>query len=153
MIAELIRKRALDGVRPEILAGSLASFVWSGHQNVELRTPDTMDITEIKDIFQKILYCIRNIAATKLRHGFYTPAIQFWPVAALYLWSTGMAWHQLLEFVPIDEGDMASLIMRTSDHLKQVINLRQSHPELAVVAESSVDLILREPVYISRKSI
>ncbi|MDL1963449.1 MAG: hypothetical protein LWW98_03760, partial [Deltaproteobacteria bacterium] len=74
-----------------------------------------------------------------------------WPVAALYLWSTGIAWHQLLEFVPIDEGDMASLILRTSDHLKQVINLRESHPKLAVAAKSGVDLILREPVHISRK--
>ena len=143
----------LDGVRPEILAGSLAPFVWSGHQNVELRMPDIMDITEIKDIFRKILYCIRDIAATKLRHGFYTPIIQFWPVAALYLWSTGIAWHQLLEFVPVDEGDMALLVMRTSDQLKQIINLRESHPELAAAAESSVDLILREPVHISRKSI
>lgn len=151
LIAELIRKGALDRVRPELLAGSLAPFVWSGHQNVELRTPDTMDITEIKDIFQKIFYCIRDIAATKLRHGFYSSVIQFWPVAALYLWSTGIAWHQLLEFVPIDEGDMASLIMRTSDHLKQVINLRKSHPELAAAAESSVDLIMREPVYVLRK--
>lgn len=153
LIAELIRKGALDRVRPELLACSFAPFVWNGHQNVELRTPDTMDITEIKDIFQKIIYCIRDIAATQRRQGFYTPVIQFWPVAALYLWSTGLNWHQLLEFVPIDEGDMASLILRTSDHLKQVINLRKSHPELADAAESSVDLILREPVHISRKSI
>jgi len=38
--------------------------------------------------------------------------------------------------------------MRTADHLKQVVNLKETHPELASVAEKAVELILREPVYI-----
>jgi len=38
--------------------------------------------------------------------------------------------------------------MRTADHLRQVANLSDTHPELAAVAANAVELILREPVYI-----
>jgi hypothetical protein len=54
----------------------------------------------------------------------------------------------LLEFVQIDEGDIASLITRSGDHLRQVINLRETHPQLSSVAEEAIELLLREPVYI-----
>jgi ATP-dependent RNA helicase HelY len=72
----------------------------------------------------------------------------FWPAVALFLWAKGIPWEQLLESVSVNEGDMASLIMRTADHLRQVVNLKETHPELASVAEKAVELILREPVYI-----
>ncbi|MBW2217796.1 MAG: hypothetical protein JRF34_11500 [Deltaproteobacteria bacterium] len=72
----------------------------------------------------------------------------FWPAVALFLWAKGVPWEQLLESVSVNEGDLASLVMRTADHLKQVVNLKETHPELASVAEKAVELILREPVYI-----
>jgi superfamily II RNA helicase len=48
----------------------------------------------------------------------------------------------------VDEGDMASLIMRTADHLRQVANLKETHPRLAETAEEAIRRILREPVYL-----
>jgi hypothetical protein len=53
----------------------------------------------------------------------------------------------LLLAIPIDEGDMASLIVRTADHLRQVTNLRETHPELALTAEEAINSILREPAH------
>jgi hypothetical protein len=50
--------------------------------------------------------------------------------------------------IPVDEGDMTSLIVRTADHLRQMSNLAESHPDLAATAEKAITLILREPVYI-----
>jgi hypothetical protein len=50
--------------------------------------------------------------------------------------------------IPVDEGDLTSLIARTADHLRQVTNLRDTHPGLSSVAVKAIDLILREPVYI-----
>ena len=72
----------------------------------------------------------------------------FWPAAALFMWARGMPWEELLNRVPVNEGDMASLIMRTADHLRQVINLRETHSRLADVAQRAVELVMREPVYI-----
>jgi hypothetical protein len=43
---------------------------------------------------------------------------------------------------------MASLIMRTGDHLRQIANLKETHPQLSTVAAKAIELILREPVYI-----
>jgi ATP-dependent RNA helicase HelY len=48
----------------------------------------------------------------------------------------------------VDEGDLTSLIARTADHLRQVTNLGETHPDLSSVAAKAIDLILREPVYI-----
>ena len=72
----------------------------------------------------------------------------FWPCVALSLWARNVPWDRLLIFVPIDEGDMASLITRTADHLRQVMNLVETHPQLAALAEHAIKLIQREPVYI-----
>ena len=80
--------------------------------------------------------------------GFDTPPILFWPAATLFMWARGVPWEQLVAFVSVDEGDVASLIMRTADHLRQVVSLKETHPQLASVAEEAIGLILREPVYI-----
>jgi superfamily II RNA helicase len=148
LIAEAIRKGAFGRVSPEILAGCLAPFVWDKVQEHALKTNGVPVLTEIEDKFNKILDHIEPIRALKNKRGLESPPIQFWPAAAIFLWAEGTPWEQLLDFASIDEGDMASLIMRTADHLRQVTNLRETHSELASVAEKAIELIVREPVYI-----
>jgi hypothetical protein len=89
-----------------------------------------------------------KIIRLKIARGFENPPILFWPAEALFLWAKETPWEELLDRVPIGEGDMASLIVRSADHLRQVANLRETHPELALVAGRAIDLILREPVFI-----
>jgi hypothetical protein len=50
--------------------------------------------------------------------------------------------------IPVDEGDLASLIVRTADHLRQVTNLSETHPDLTSTAGTAIEQILREPVFI-----
>ena len=59
-----------------------------------------------------------------------------------------MGWEELLLRIPVNEGDMASLIMRTAEHLRQVKNLKETHSDLAAVAGGAIALIMREPVLI-----
>ncbi|MCD6560763.1 MAG: DEAD/DEAH box helicase [Deltaproteobacteria bacterium] len=148
LIAETIRKGTLNGVSPQYLAAGLAPFVWDRSQDVVLRTKEQIDLKPLEAMFNRILISIEQIKDLKNRRGFESPPIMFWPSAALYMWSRGMSWEKLIYFVQIDEGGMASLIMRTADHLKQIINLKDTHPELASVAENAIELILREPVYL-----
>ena len=148
LIAEAIRKGAFNDLSPEILTGVLAPFVWDRTLEVELRTKGVINLAGLETSFNKTLEQIEQIRALKHKRGFESPPILFWPGAALFMWAKGVPWEQLLNFVPVDEGDMASLIMRTADHLRQVSNLIETHAELASVAEEAVDLILREPVYI-----
>ncbi len=148
LIAEAIRKGTFQGISPGELVGGLAPFVWDRSQEMELKIKGVLDLSRIETVFDRLLGHIDGIRTLKETRGFSNPPIMFWPAAALYMWAKGIPWKELLHFVSADEGDMASLIMRTADHLRQVADLRETHPELASAASEGIDLILREPVYI-----
>jgi len=148
LIAEAIRKGAFSDISPAELAGGLAPFVWDRGQEVELKTEGLLDLRGTETVFYRLLTHIEDMRTLKKKRGFQSPPILFWPAAALYMWARGVPWEDLLRFVAADEGDMASLIMRTADHLRQVADLRETHPDLASVAGQAIELILREPVYI-----
>lgn len=148
LIAEAIRKGGLAVDDPCLLSGALAPFVWDRDQEVSLRIDERVDLSEVESFFDGVLSSIQELKKLKVRWGFETQPIYYWPASALYLWAKGLAWEDLLGCVPIDEGDMASLIMRTTDHLRQVASLRETHGDVAAVAEEAIALILREPVYV-----
>ena len=148
LIAEAIRKGALQGRSPEILAGSIAPFVWDRIQEVELVGESPSSLRDMEAAFDRILGAIGDIRRLKTMRGFESPPIQLWPAAALFLWAKGIGWETLLSFARADEGDMASLIVRTIDHLRQVRNLMESHPGLAATAATAIDLLSREPVVV-----
>jgi superfamily II RNA helicase len=148
LIAEAIRKGAFHDISPAELAGGLAPFVWDRGQEIELKVDGFLDLQGIDTVFDRLLNTIEEMRALKEKRGFESSPILFWPAAALFMWARGVPWEELLRFVAADEGDMASLIMRTADHLRQVADLRETHPRLASVAREAIDLILREPVLI-----
>ncbi len=148
LIAEAIRKGAFSQVSPEVTAGCIAPFVWDRVQELELKIESPVGLKDCEEAFDKVLNSIEHIRRLKVKRGFENPPIFFWPAAALYLWAKGVPWEELLSIIPIDEGDMASLIARTADHLRQVTNLKESHPRLVSVAYTAMEQILREPVFI-----
>jgi superfamily II RNA helicase len=148
LIAEAIRKGAFSEGSPETVAGCLASFVWDRSVEMDFRMESPLDLEAVEAAFRKTLDLIEELATLHRNRGFKSPEILFWPCAALFLWASGIPWKSLLNVIPVDEGDLTSLIVRTADHLRQVANLSETHPELASVAAKAMDLILREPVYI-----
>ncbi len=148
LIAVAIRKGAFRGVSPEVMAGCIAPFVWDRLQDLDLQIESPLGLKDCEMAFNRVLHSIEDMRKLKVRRGFENPAILFWPAAALYLWAKGIPWGQLLSIVSVDEGDMASLVVRTADHLRQVTNLTESHPGLVSVAETAIEVILREPVFI-----
>jgi superfamily II RNA helicase len=148
LIAEAIRKGAFAESSPETVAGCLAPFVWDRVVDIEFKIESPLDLKGVEAAFRRILDLIEDLANLQGGRGFNSPKILFWPCAALFLWASGLSWKNLLSVIPVDEGDLASLIARTADHLRQVTNLSETHPELASVAAKAIDLILREPVYI-----
>ncbi len=148
LIAESIRQGAFEGISPEDFAGGMAPFVWDRSQDVDLRGTGGMDLAPAEGLFHKMLGHLREFVALKESRGFKTPSISFWPSAILFMWAKGATWETLSEMVSVGEGDLASLIMRTADHLRQVAALRETHPDLAHTASEGIALILREPVYL-----
>ena len=53
-----------------------------------------------------------------------------------------------MKLTAVDEGDLAMLIFRTADNLRQIKSLENTHPELSEKAAKSIQLLLREPVVI-----
>lgn len=148
LIAEAIKNGAYNNLSPELMAGCIAPFIWERDLEPELRIGDPKGLKPVEAAYNRLLESIEAIIELKVRRSFESPLILFWPASALFLWAKGTPWEQLLFQVPIEEGDMASMIVRTADHLRQVTNLRDTHPELASVAKKAINLILREPVFI-----
>jgi superfamily II RNA helicase len=148
LIAEAIRKGAFESIGPEVMAGCIAPFVWDRFQEVEIRigAPESLEVLE--SAYHRMVGLIEEIRLLMVRRAFEDPQVLFWPAAALYLWARRLPWEEVMSFIPVDEGDMASLVMRTADHLRQVANLEQSHPALAEAAREAIRLIMREPVFV-----
>jgi hypothetical protein len=115
---------------------------------VETKIGKISELEEIEDAMQRMALTLGDIRYLKTARGFENPAILTWPGIALFLWAKNMSWEDLLFHIPVSEGDMASLIVRTADHLRQVTNLKETHMELAATARTSIRLILREPVFL-----
>ncbi|HDR15634.1 MAG TPA: hypothetical protein ENN79_09185, partial [Desulfobacteraceae bacterium] len=146
LIAEAIRRQCLDDASPAALASALAPFVWD--RGIEIDTASRGESDEAEQLFRRVAAAIEPLRDLLRLRGFDAPPLLFWPAEAVYMWASGCLWDRLLETVRANEGDLASLMTRTADHLRQVAGLTETHPELAAHAAEAVKLILREPVYV-----
>ena len=82
------------------------------------------------------------------QRNFEVRPLQLRPAATVCAWSRGLSWESVLRIAEIEEGDLATLILRTADNLRHVRNLKDVFPEAAATAGKSIEKILREPVVI-----
>ena len=146
LIAEGIRKQAFEDPSPEILAGLIAAFVSDKPKEVEVDFKKISGGKVLEKALSNMMLKIEELRNLKLSQGFDSPPLQVWPCAALFIWSKGFSWEELLRLIEVEEGDMVMLVLRTADHLRQVMNLEKTHPSLAQKASQALPLILREPV-------
>jgi superfamily II RNA helicase len=143
VVAEAIRRGVFDHVGPEVMAGLMAPFVLDRDKEVHVWA---RDLKEIEEAYSSMVASTFEMMERLEERGFAVPMLPFWPSAALYLWAKGVSWGRLLSTVPMDEGDMVSLILRTADHLRQVADLKSTHPRLAATAHQAIEMIQRDPV-------
>lgn len=148
LVAEAIRKGSFDEASPEIVAAMIAPFVVDSDRNEELDRSLTVQSRELTRRMERMRRDLKDLSRRMKRSGFEISEIPTWPGLAVFLWAKGVSWEALLRAVPLEEGAMAMMIMRTADHLNQIIGLRRSHPELAETAAEAIPLIFREPVWI-----
>jgi superfamily II RNA helicase len=148
LIAEAIRKGGFAGLSPPAMAGCLAPFVWDRFLDRDLVVEAPRSLSEMWQAFERMLELIEGTRVLTTKRRFENPEIFFWPASALFLWAKGRSWEEVLSTAPVDEGDVTSLITRTADHLRQMTNLKESHPGLAATAEKAIAQVLREPVHI-----
>ena len=72
--------------------------------------------------------------------------IAIWPAATIYAWANGEPWERVLEIAGMAEGDLAMLVSRTADNLRQVASISEVYPAIARSASEAISIIIREPV-------
>jgi superfamily II RNA helicase len=146
IIAELIRRQALEVLSPELLAGIIAVFVNDKFRDIDIDGTYSWNKRPLMEAYFRMKSVVDHMAENTKKHHFDVPIIQFWPAAALYTWAGGDSWENVIRFTSVDEGDLAMLIYRTADNLRQLASLQDTHPELAGKARQGIQLLLREPV-------
>jgi ATP-dependent RNA helicase HelY len=146
LIAELIREGVLDGLDTRELPAIIAPFVMDKDREIGI-SRDLWEATRpFWKKFRNIMRSLRPLMGLMVSRGFEVPPIMFWPGAALYLWSGEVDWSTLTAHVEADEGDLAMLVLRTADHVRQLLALEQEQPELAQTARKALQLLIRSPL-------
>ena len=122
----------------------MAVFAYDRDDEIQMGTKELPH--KLMAALRKMLLAVRPLSRRLEAAGFKSP--QLYPSAgvAMYYWARGRSWYDVIKTTGIAEGDMASLVLRTGDNLRQIASLKDTHPETAACAMRAREAILREPV-------
>ncbi|MCB2186850.1 MAG: DEAD/DEAH box helicase [Deltaproteobacteria bacterium] len=144
LIAEAIRREALTDQDPVLLAALLALFVDDRDREV---SPPYLS-QRLKDGITGLQWTLDGLLNRLRQWGFSTPPMPLNAAAAVFAWGLGAEFEDAVVLYGGAEGDLASLIYRTADNLRQIISLADTHPRLVSCAREAVELLLRPPVVV-----
>lgn len=149
LISDGIRKGVFPPDDPEMLAALLAPFVMDRERHGDIQLSSLLwKYPDLAKPFFKMLQSLQPLRDQLKTAGFATPPLAFWTVVTVSHWARGASWESVREISGMDEGDLAMVILRTADHLRQIESLSETHPRLAQSARQAIELILREPVLV-----
>lgn len=143
LIAECLRNNAF----PEdeaLLAAVVAPFLSDSDQDINIHRGNIPKI--LKNASKRVFKIVASMSKRMKNAGFETVPLSFWPSVALYDWAKGVEWEKITGRLNLADGDLAMLITRTADNLRQIASLKDSHPTMAQIAQKARKKILREPV-------
>ncbi len=146
LIAELIRHGEFGDLDPQELAALVAPFAVEKEREIFVSTQLWEKTRSLWKRFQRMIRTLKPLAQFMISRGFDLPPIMFWPAAAVFLWAEELEWDELIVHVSADEGDLAMSILRTADHLRQLLSLEQEAPKLVRTATEALRLIMRPPL-------
>ena len=144
LIAECLKREAFPKMDEELLAAMVAPFVYDGDQDMQL--PDKVIAGKMLQAHRKVSRAISSLSKRMAAAGFSTTPLYLWPSSVIYDWAQGGDWDEIVKKVGIADGDLAMLVLRTADNLRQIASLRDTHPDIAALATKAREAILREPV-------
>lgn len=144
LIAEAIRQEAMPQDDPVLLAALLALFVDDRERESESRYLSQ----RLSDGFVHLRRSLDPMLERLRQWGFDTPIMPMPAASAIFAWGLMSEFSDVAVLYGAGEGDLANLIYRTADNLRQVASLHDTHPKLAACAREAVDLMLRPPVVV-----
>ncbi|MBF0230192.1 MAG: DEAD/DEAH box helicase [Desulfamplus sp.] len=145
MVAHCLKYGLLPQNDPALFAAIMASFV---------NEKEFDDESLLKQVLPKILTKefldlrkgLRPFAGRMIRKGFDAPNLYLQPAATIFSWAQNEPWEDVVKRSVFAEGDLARLILRTAENLRQIAGLTFQFPEIAKTSEEAINLILKEPV-------
>ncbi|SLM28993.1 DEAD/DEAH box helicase domain protein [Desulfamplus magnetovallimortis] len=148
MVAHCIREGLLPRRDPMLLCAFMASFVNEKEFDDSL-LPLKLLPRKLTQGFSKLKKELRPFTSRMIRNGFHVPGIYLQPAATMLSWAQDEPWENAVKRSSMAEGDLARLVLRTGENLRQLSGLRQTFPDIAKNSEEACELILKEPVVIS----
>ena len=143
MIAEGLRLGLFPGSDPALLAGLIATFVYD--REIEVEFDQSKAPKEVVNAYNEMKGGLLPLVERKTVQGFSVRPIPLWAAATIHAWAKGLEWERVLGIADMTEGDLAMLVSRTADNLRQVASLTDVYPAIAKTSAQAISLILREP--------
>ncbi|MDQ5987884.1 MAG: hypothetical protein CSYNP_03631 [Syntrophus sp. SKADARSKE-3] len=144
LIAECIRSSSFPA-DAKLFAAVVTPFVYDGGQDISLgekyKPPQ-----RLLQASRRVMKAIGPLKSRLEAAGFPVSPFYFWPASIMYDWARGKGWDDIIHQTGISDGEMAMLVLRTADNLRQIRSLKETHPIMAAQAEKAIEAILREPV-------
>lgn len=144
LIAEGFRRAAFPEDDPALMAAIVASFVH------ERETDDRINRDylpkELMGAFLKLRGALAPFAKDMLNEGFHARPLYLKPAAAVYAWVNGGSWETAQTVAEMEEGILATLLLRTVDNLRHIRALAEIFPTAARTAGEAIERIMRDPV-------
>jgi len=142
LIAECLKQDAFPREDEKLLAALVAPFVYDGNTEIKFKR----SFRPLREAYRRIINVVQPLMMRMAKAGFPTQPLFFWPCAVIYDWARGRSWEEIIAITGLTDGDLAMLILRTADNLRQLASLKDSHPDTALLALRARESILREPV-------
>ncbi len=144
-LGEAIHDHLLTDVTEEVLVGLVASLAGDPHRPYFAIKANPIK----KEYFRKLDEILKRVRSSY--ESATSSEVAVLPDAALTVltWMDAKSWDEfsgLLRLSGVAEGDVARLVMQTADHLNQISRLRETHPELALMAAEGRMKILKPPL-------
>lgn len=142
LIAEAIRRSALPTRQPALLAALLALLA----DNREMRDNSVAITPQLQKACHQLIDILQPLLKRLHEWGFMIPPLPLNAAAAMYAWGEMADLNTVSEIYGAGEGDVAQLIFRVADNLRQLTGLNATHPELARSAHQAAELLIRPPI-------
>lgn len=144
LVAQCLRENAFPGEDEKMMAAVVAFFAYDRDDDTKLTVKDLPPQLALS--FKKIVLAVRPLIHRMEDAGFATAKLHALAGVAMYFWAQEHSWDSVIKSTGIAEGDMATLVLRTADNLRQIASLKDTYPEIAECAYKAREAILREPV-------
>jgi superfamily II RNA helicase len=144
LVAQCLRENAFPRDSGKTLAALIAFLSYDRDDDMKIKVKDLPP--KLALAFKKVMLAVRPLIHRMENAGFATARLHALAGVAMYLWAQGHGWDSVIKATGIAEGDMATLVLRTADNLRQIASLKDEYPEIAECAFSAREAILREPV-------